>query len=259
MKLYSFVLLLCSQLYSQQIHAQELQLIINSNNRHSTLSNSLDVLRPPTPELINYKKNKSETSIDLLLGKSFFDLDPDPEVYDRFVSLINEATSIWEHGVGKNIFNVIEYSNIEQYESNIEEGATIIQWNKDFFVDNNNLEDALAITFVWVDSDTEVFIKGNVIINANKLFFDCIDCNIDSNPVQKVFAQHLVENLAYNKPTEFGHFRTVIAHELGHLLGVEHVEGNSSLMQENFESFEIIEELSSNDIRAYNLLYNKNR
>ena len=54
-------------------------------------------------------------------------------------------------------------------------------------------------------------------------------------------------------------FKVVLAHELGHLVGVEHVEAKGALMNPLMQDEQVKELfLTPSDIRAFNHAFNKN-
>ena len=87
------------------------------------------------------------------------------------------------------------------------------------------------------------------------MFYDNI--SDDASVISQEFSSNLIKSTVNGEPVaeKIAHFRSVIAHELGHILGLDHSTGDSlSIMKPTFDPYEIVNEPSRQDLDDYYLL-----
>ncbi len=221
--------------------------------------------------MLAYRSNAGagdDVPIDLVIDDSIYSSDPTRlEVGDRYKELIEDAIAVWENGIGKDIFNVIEPPTTSTSEGSASgDGYSTIYWNKNNNIGDRNQASGFACTmYTYVGR----FIEGDIVINDFResgdessgitFFFDCfVNCSVPNSPVQQAFMRSLESFRAGGGSRHrAAHFVGIMAHELGHVLGITHSTGDdASIMKAVLPSYEAVNGLSQGDIDRYNELKN---
>ena len=223
----------------------------------------------PYGDMLGYRSDAdagANVPIDLVIDDSIYSSDPTrPEVGDRYKELIEDAIAIWEDGIGKDIFNIIERPTTPTTGGSVsEDGYSTIYWNKTTNIGRMSNASGFACTQYTY---TGKFVEGDIVINDFRdaglsfpgisFFFDCFeDCAVPNSPVQQAYTRNL-ESFRAAGGTRYRavHFVSVMAHELGHVLGLTHSTGDSSSIMEAVSNYhEVKTKLSQVDIDRYNKL-----
>ena len=229
------------------------------NNKHSD-SRPIQVDDGVFSHKVRVDRNNYNRPIEFVIDKSFYYQDPEnPELAFRFKELVQSAIDMWEDAIGIDIFNIIDINDNSGMGGVSLDGYSTIYWNKNDSIPSK-VRGATAFACSMF-TNSGVFVEGDIVINAfrNNLFFECFNCSDINSPVQNEFERRLNEIRSSEEPAKYkaSHFTTILAHELGHVLGFTHSLGDSeSIMKPVFQSYEIISELSDEDVQRYHRLKN---
>lgn len=160
-------------------------------------------------------------------------LNVDNNTSQEIIEEIKEAAQIWNQNLNKKVFSIqlIEpYSNFEKDKKN--NIKFLSNWEKDKLSEQGR---------------TSVYWSGEEIQEAD------IKINISS-------FQYLVKNKIFFKKTNYDSYdlKSLLIHEMGHVLGLTHNDNNHSVMKPYLSSFEERLEISKTELNNFYCGYNKN-
>ncbi|MGE0174123.1 MAG: matrixin family metalloprotease [Oligoflexales bacterium] len=142
----------------------------------------------------------------------------DSEVPEDLHAAIVQAAATWNEAIGHDVIIVDGTSSLPRsdtlYES-LSDNETIVYYEPNWLATTAKPESVIATT-IWENENGENgnIVRGDIILNAENYYF------VDTTS----------EDLDFEDPRYFVDTETVVLHEFGHLLGLGHLEDDSSVM-----------------------------